>query len=193
MLYKPYIDIKLTENWEKCIGLDYACALNIIKSFYLYFLPSLKQVSFSASRCYPSSLTTLQDQLLKEFSPLSWFLHLQQTKYFFLYSTWKKIINPESVKQLHRDYMVSTKTPVGKPRCPPFLLWLLKIVLERTDVPYTGGGFPALGPAQLFLSETAVFDELLYLISSFLLTVLSTTKSTPLLQRGPSQDSYQHF
>ena len=66
-------------------------------------------------------------------------------------------------------------------------------MLERTDVPDTGGGFPVLGPTQLFLPETAVFGELLYLISSFLLTVLSTAKSTPLLQTGPSQDSYQHF
>lgn len=60
-------------------------------------------------------------------------------------------------------------------------------------MPNTGGGFPVLGSTQLLLPEIAVFGELLYLISSFLLTVLSTAKSTPLLQRVPSQDSYQHF
>lgn len=60
-------------NWqmrEVYIGLDHACALNIIKSFYLYFPPSLK-ATFSVSRWFPSPPITLQNQLLEELSPLS--------------------------------------------------------------------------------------------------------------------------
>lgn len=96
-------------------------------------------------------------------------------------------------KQLPRDYMVSTKTPIEKTRCSLFLLWLLKIVLERPGMPDTGGGFPVLGPTQLFLLDTAGFGELIYLIFSFLLTILSAAKSIPLFQSGPSRDSYWHF
>lgn len=72
---------------EVYTGLDHACALNIIKSFYLYFPPSLKTLFCSVTGHFPSPPITPQDQLLEAFSPLSSFLYLQQTQYFFIYST----------------------------------------------------------------------------------------------------------
>lgn len=184
MLYKPYIDIKLTENWENHIDLDYAWALSIIKSFYLHFSHSLQPIPFSASRWYPSS----QSDSSARQTAWAVFISFMIFIYFiFIFtSSVNRVFLPTALRRRVNSKRWGLHLNTYRKQRWPFLLQLLKTALERINPP-NRRKLSCPTPNQLLSPEkAAAFGELI-------LTALWRAKSYFLLQRNPSQHSCQHF